>query len=161
MAEQVVATAAAVKLIHELREQYGPLMFHQSGGCCDGSVPLCFKLGEFRVGSRDVLLGTIEDTPFYVGHSQAEYLTRTQLVLDAIPGDIDSFSLEAGTGVRFLSRSGACRLGATTKVGEEVRLRLRRHVTAAEDFVAGDQRVRNSLFEVVRLADEAGTGRGV
>ena len=108
LAEQVVATAAAVKLIHELREQYGPLMFHQSGGCCDGSVPLCFRLGEFRVGSRDVLLGVIEETPFYVGHAQAEYLTRTQLVLDVIPGDIDSFSLEAGTGVRFLSRSKAC-----------------------------------------------------
>jgi uncharacterized protein (DUF779 family) len=108
LAEQVVATPAAVKLIHELTEQYGPLMFHQSGGCCDGSVPLCFRLGEFRVGSRDVLLGTVEETPFYVGHAQAEYLTRTQLVLDVIPGDIDSFSLEAGTGVRFLSRSNAC-----------------------------------------------------
>ena len=108
MAEQVVATPAAVKLIHELRQQHGPLMFHQSGGCCDGSVPLCFRLGEFRVGSRDVLLGTVEETPFYVGHAQAEYLQRTQLVLDAIPGDIDSFSLEAGSGVRFLSRSNAC-----------------------------------------------------
>ena len=108
MAEAMVATEAAVKLIRELREQYGPLMFHQSGGCCDGSVPLCFRLGEFRVGARDVLFGTVEETPFYVGHSQAEYLSRTQLVLDVIPGDIDSFSLEAGTGVRFLSRSKAC-----------------------------------------------------
>ena len=108
MAEQIVVTPAAVKLIQELKEQYGPLMFHQAGGCCDGSVPLCFRRGEFRVGARDVLLGTVEDTPFYVGHAQAEYLTRTQLVLDAIPGDIDSFSLEAGTGVRFLSRSNAC-----------------------------------------------------
>ena len=119
MAEQVVATAAAVKLIHELREEYGPLMFHQSGGCCDGSVPLCFRLGEFRVGSRDVLLGTIEDTPFYVGHSQAEYLTRTQLVLDVSPGDIDSFSLEAGTGVRFLSRSKACAVEIAKGQGDE------------------------------------------
>jgi len=108
MAEAMVATAAAVTLIRELKEKYGPLMFHQSGGCCDGSVPLCFRLGEFRVGARDVLFGTVEDTPFYVGHAQAEYLSRTQLVLDAIPGDIDSFSLEAGTGVRFLSRSKAC-----------------------------------------------------
>jgi uncharacterized protein (DUF779 family) len=98
MAEAMVATAAAVKLIQELRQEHGPLMFHQSGGCCDGSVPLCFRLGEFRVGSRDVLFGTVEDTPFYVGHAQAEYLSRTQLVLDVIPGDIDSFSLEAGTG---------------------------------------------------------------
>ena len=108
MAEQVVATAAAVKLIGELKLEYGPLMFHQSGGCCDGSVPLCFKLGEFRVGFRDVLLGTVEETPFYVGHAQAEYLVRTQLVLDVVEGSLDSFSLEAGTGVRFLSRSKAC-----------------------------------------------------
>ncbi len=80
-------------------------MFHQSGGCCDGSVPLCFRLGEFRRRfARCVLFGVVEETPFYVGHSQAEYLSRTQLVLDVIPGDIDSFSLEAGTGVRFLCR---------------------------------------------------------
>jgi uncharacterized protein len=122
MAEAMVATEAAVKLIRELREQHGPLMFHQSGGCCDGSVPLCFRLGEFRVGSRDVLFGSVEDTPFYVGHSQAEYLSRTQLVLDVIPGDIDSFSLEAGTGVRFLSRSKAC---AVETVGVEGSVGLR------------------------------------
>jgi uncharacterized protein (DUF779 family) len=104
----MIATPAAVKLIRELREEYGPLMFHQSGGCCDGSAPLCFRLGEFRVGSRDVLFGVVEDTPFYVGHSQAEYLTRTLLVLDVVEGDLDSFSLEAGSGVRFISRSKAC-----------------------------------------------------
>jgi uncharacterized protein (DUF779 family) len=122
MDEQVVATAAAVKLIHELREQYGPLMFHQSGGCCDGSVPLCFRLGEFRVGSRDVLLGMVEETPFYVGHSQAEYLTGTQLVLDVVEGSLDSFSLEAGTGVRFLSRSKACAIETVgVDEGEAVR----------------------------------------
>ncbi len=125
MAEQVVATAAAVKLIQELRQEHGPLMFHQSGGCCDGSVPLCFKLGEFRVGSRDMLLGTVEDTPFYVGHSQAEYLTRTQLVLDVIPGDIDSFSLEAGTGVRFLSRSKACAVDTAKGNDDEAVLKVR------------------------------------
>ena len=119
MAEQVVATAAAVKLIGELKLEYGPLMFHQSGGCCDGSVPLCFKLGEFRVGSRDVLLGTVEETPFYVGHSQAEYLVRTQLVLDVVEGSLDSFSLEAGTGVRFLSRSKACLVEAEKVLDQE------------------------------------------
>lgn len=108
MAEQIVVTPAAVKLIQELRREHGPLMFHQSGGCCDGSVPLCFRLGEFRVGARDVLLGVVEETPFYVGHAQAEYLTRTQLVLDVVAGDLDSFSLEAGSGVRFISRSNAC-----------------------------------------------------
>jgi uncharacterized protein (DUF779 family) len=119
VAEQVVATAAAVKLIGELKLEYGPLMFHQSGGCCDGSVPLCFKLGEFRVGFRDVLLGTVEETPFYVGHSQAEYLTRTQLVLDVVEGSLDSFSLEAGTGVRFISRSKACLVEAEKVLDED------------------------------------------
>ena len=119
MAEQVVATAAAVRLIGELKLEYGPLMFHQSGGCCDGSVPLCFRLGEFRVGSRDVLLGTVEETPFYVGHAQAEYLVRTQLVLDVVEGSLDSFSLEAGTGVRFLSRSKACLVEAEKVLDQE------------------------------------------
>ena len=119
MAEQVVATAAAVKLIGELKLEYGPLMFHQSGGCCDGSVPLCFRLGEFRVGSRDVLLGMVEETPFYVGHSQAEYLARTQLVLDVVEGSLDSFSLEAGTGVRFISRSKACLVEAEKVLDED------------------------------------------
>ena len=108
MTEPMIATPAAVKLIRELREEHGPLMFHQSGGCCDGSAPLCFRLGEFRVGARDVLFGVVEETPFYVGHSQAEYLTRTQLVLDVVAGELDSFSLEAGLGVRFISRSKAC-----------------------------------------------------
>ena len=119
MAEAMVATAAAVRLIGELKLEYGPLMFHQSGGCCDGSVPLCFRLGEFRVGSRDVLLGTVEETPFYVGHAQAEYLVRTQLVLDVVEGSLDSFSLEAGTGVRFLSRSKACLVEAEKVLDED------------------------------------------
>lgn len=108
MSSQLVATPAAIALIRELTEKHGPVMFHQSGGCCDGSVPLCFKQGEFRVGSRDVLMGEIEGAPFYAGAAQYEYLARTQLVLDVIPGDLDSFSLEAGSGVRFISRSNAC-----------------------------------------------------
>lgn len=107
MSRQLVATPAAIALIRQLTEKHGPVMFHQSGGCCDGSVPLCFKQGEFRIGSRDVLLGEIEGAPFYAGAAQYEYLARTQLVLDAIPGDLDSFSLEAGSGVRFISRSKA------------------------------------------------------
>jgi uncharacterized protein (DUF779 family) len=108
MSKRIVATPAAIALIRQLTEEYGPLMFHQSGGCCDGSVPLCFKQGEFRVGSRDVLLGVIEGAPFYAGAAQYPYLAKTQLVLDAIEGDLDSFSLEAGSGVRFISRSNAC-----------------------------------------------------
>jgi hypothetical protein len=105
----IVATPEAVSLIRRLQERHGPLLFHQSGGCCDGSAPLCFRRNEFRVGSRDVLFGVIEDTPFYVGAAQFEYLANVQLILDVIPGDLDSFSLEAGEGVRFISRtSGTC-----------------------------------------------------
>lgn len=113
---QIEATPAAKELIRQLTQQYGLLMFHQSGGCCDGSVPLCFKRGEFHVGSRDILLGTIENTPFYVGHAQYDLLAGNRITLDAIPGDLDSFSLEAGSGVRFISRTSIC-----PKHEEEVR----------------------------------------
>jgi uncharacterized protein (DUF779 family) len=98
-------TPEAAALIRRLRERYGPLLLHQSGGCCDGSVPLCFKRGEFRVGSRDVLFGVVEDTPFYVGAAQYEYLAHAQLTLDVVSGEGDSFSLEAMEGVRFIART--------------------------------------------------------
>jgi uncharacterized protein len=101
----VVATPEALSFIRRLKEIHGPLLFLQSGGCCDGSVPLCLRRDEFRVGSCDVLLGVIEDTPFYVGVAQFEYLKKAQQVLDVIPGDLDSFSLEAGQGVRFITRT--------------------------------------------------------
>ena len=106
MPGSIESTAEAAALIRQLRERYGPLLFHQSGGCCDGSVPLCFKRDEFRVGSRDVLFGVVEDTPFYVGAAQYEYLAQTHLILDVVPGEGDSFSLEAAEGVRFIARSG-------------------------------------------------------
>jgi uncharacterized protein (DUF779 family) len=105
----IIATAAATDLIRELKERNGPLLFHQSGGCCDGSVPLCLRQTDFHVGSRDVLLGLVDGTPFYVGAAQFEYLANAELVLDVIPGNLDSFSLEAGEGVRFISRTaGVC-----------------------------------------------------
>ncbi len=109
MTAGIVATPEAVSLIRRLKERHGPVLFHQAGGCCDGSVPLCLRQDEFRVGSRDVLFGMIGDTPFYVGAAQFEYLNNVELILDVIPGDLDSFSLEAGEGVRFISRtSGIC-----------------------------------------------------
>jgi uncharacterized protein (DUF779 family) len=105
MPGSIESTAEAAALIRQLRERYGPLLFHQSGGCCDGSVPLCFRRDEFHVGSRDVLFGVVEDTPFYVGAAQYEYLAHTQLVLDVVSGEGDSFSLEAAEGVRFIART--------------------------------------------------------
>ncbi|WP_242928144.1 DUF779 domain-containing protein [Pontibacter vulgaris] len=103
--ERVKVTEEAKKIIDQLRDKYGPLMFHQSGGCCDGSQPMCFEAGEFKVGDSDVLLGTVHDCPFYMSRDQFEYWKHTQLTLDVIPGRGSSFSLEIPLGVRFLIRS--------------------------------------------------------
>ena len=102
---RVSVTEEARRLIVELQSEHGPLMFHQSGGCCDGSAPMCFPLGEFRVGEQDVLLGEIEGCPFYMSAPQFEYWQHTHLVIDQVPGRGAGFSLEAPRGVRFLTRS--------------------------------------------------------
>jgi hypothetical protein len=105
MPDRVVATPEAVALINALAARNGPLMFHQSGGCCDGSAPMCYRHDEFRVGSRDVLLGHIGGCPFYMGGAQFAYWAHTQLIIDVVPGRGASFSLESPTGMRFLTRS--------------------------------------------------------
>ena len=92
-------------MVEKLKGQHGPLMFHQSGGCCDGSAPMCFPLGEFKVGGQDVLLGAIAGCPFYIGADQFEYWRHTQLIIDVVPGRGAGFTLEAPEGVRFLTRS--------------------------------------------------------
>ena len=99
------ATPAALDLIAKLQAQRGDLMFHQSGGCCDGSAPMCFPAGEFKVGAADVLLGHIADCPFYMSAAQFEYWQHTHLTLDVTPGRGASFSLEIPEGVRFIIRS--------------------------------------------------------
>jgi uncharacterized protein (DUF779 family) len=103
--EQVVRTEAATALMNKLAAMHGPLMFHQSGGCCDGSSPMCYPRGEFMVGDQDVLLATLDGTPFYMSRSQFEYWKHTQLILDVVPGRGGMFSLENPEGVRFLIRS--------------------------------------------------------
>lgn len=102
---QVTATPAAVDLIGKLKTKHGELMFHQSGGCCDGSSPMCYPRGEFLVGDNDVLLGEVNGTPFYISRPQFEYWKHTQLILDVVPGRGGMFSLEGPEGVRFLIRS--------------------------------------------------------
>lgn len=102
---RVVATDAARDLIAVLRSKHGPLMFHQSGGCCDGSAPMCYPLGEFMVGGSDVLLGDLEGCPFYMGEAQFAYWEHTQLIIDAIVGRGGAFSLDSAEGRRFLLRS--------------------------------------------------------
>jgi uncharacterized protein (DUF779 family) len=103
--ERVNVTEAAEAVIDQLREKYGPLMFHQSGGCCDGSQPMCFEEGEFKVGDSDVLLGEVHGCKFYIARDQYEYWKHTQLTLDVVPGRGSSFSLEIPLGVRFHIRS--------------------------------------------------------
>jgi uncharacterized protein (DUF779 family) len=102
---QVIATQAAARLMEKLAGQHGPLMFHQSGGCCDGSSPMCYPQGEFLVGDSDVLMATLGEMPFYMSRSQFEYWKHTQLILDVVPGRGGMFSLENPEGVRFLIRS--------------------------------------------------------
>jgi uncharacterized protein (DUF779 family) len=102
---RVGMTDAAAAVLRVLVAQHGPLLFHQSGGCCDGSAPMCFPRGEFRVGARDVLLGELDGTPFYIGGRQYEVWQHTKLLIDVVPGCGAGFSLEAPLGVRFLTRS--------------------------------------------------------
>jgi hypothetical protein len=103
--KRVEATDAAREWVRRLEAEHGPVMFHQSGGCCDGSAPMCFLRGEFRVGERDVWLGDVEGAPVYIGGRQFEVWKHTQLILDVVPGRGSGFSLEAPEGVRFLTRS--------------------------------------------------------
>jgi uncharacterized protein (DUF779 family) len=103
--KRVSHTPAATRLIDKLRAAHGDLLFHQSGGCCDGSAPMCYPLGEFRIGQRDVYLGAIAGCPLYIGGPQFEYWQHTHLIIDAVPGRGAGFSLEAPEGMRFLTRS--------------------------------------------------------
>ena len=102
---RVSATPQALELIERLKAQHGELLFHQSGGCCDGSAPMCFSRGEFFVGDADVQLGEIGGVSFYMSRSQFAYWEHTHLIIDAIPGNGGMFSLERPTGLRFLTRS--------------------------------------------------------
>lgn len=102
---QVIATPSALQLIERLRDRHGPVLFHQSGGCCDGSSPMCYPHSEFLVGDHDVCLGDIGGAPFYISAPQFAYWKHTQLIIDVVDGRGGMFSLENGLGVRFLVRS--------------------------------------------------------
>lgn len=102
---RVTATDAARDLIARLTAKHGPLMFHQSGGCCDGSAPMCFAQGDFIIGDYDRLLGEIGGAPFYISGPQFEYWQHTHLIIDVVPGRGGMFSLEGPEGLRFLTRS--------------------------------------------------------
>ncbi|MCC6460730.1 MAG: DUF779 domain-containing protein [Saprospiraceae bacterium] len=103
--KRVLVTAAAEAVIERLRAAHGPLLFHQSGGCCDGSAPMCFPQQEFRVGASDVWVGEIAGCPFFMNAFQFEYWQHTQLSIDVTPGRGSSFSLEIPLGLRFVVKS--------------------------------------------------------
>lgn len=99
---RVTVTERACAVIDRLREEHGPLLFHQSGGCCDGSSPMCFSVDDFRVGSSDVLLGFIHTCPFYMSKDQFEYWQHTHLTVDVVDGRGSSFSLEIPLDLHFI-----------------------------------------------------------
>ena len=105
MVKRLTSTKATISLLQEIVEQHGQVLFHQSGGCCDGSAPMCFPRDEFRVGARDVYLGNISGQPFFIAADQFNYWEHTQLIIDVVDGRGGMFSLEGPTGKRFLTRS--------------------------------------------------------
>ena len=105
MPDRLIFTPKATELVRQLADSHGPLIFHLSGGCCEGSAPMCFRQADFRPGSRDVLLGKVEGFPFYVGPELFMYWASSELTIDVTAGGGDSFSLEAADGVRFIVRS--------------------------------------------------------
>jgi uncharacterized protein (DUF779 family) len=108
--DSVTATPAALALIAELTAEYGPVMFHQSGGCCDGSSPMCYPVGEFMLGDQDVKLGEIGGAAFYIGAAQYEVWRHTELIIDVVAGRGGMFSLDNGRERRFLTRSVVCKV---------------------------------------------------
>lgn len=105
MTKRVLLTPEAFEVIEQLKEKYGELMFHQSGGCCDGSSPMCFEKGDFKVGGSDVCLGVIAGCAFWMSKDQFEYWKHTELTVDVTKGRGASFSLEIPLGLRFLIHS--------------------------------------------------------
>ncbi len=105
MNKRVELTKEASSLIATLKEKHGPLMFHQSGGCCDGSQPMCFEKGDFKIGGSDIKIGEIDGCEFFMSKDQYEYWKHTHLTIDVIPGRGSSFSLEIPLGFRFIVQS--------------------------------------------------------
>lgn len=105
MIERVVATDEALRLIKSMKQMHGSIMFYQSGGCCDGSTPMCYREDDFLLGDSDVYLGSIGDVPFYMHKSQYEYWKHTQLIIDAIVGRGATFSLDSVEDNHFITRS--------------------------------------------------------
>lgn len=102
---RVTATKAAVALLDDIRADHGEVLFHQSGGCCDGSSPMCYPVGDFKIGASDVKLGAVSGAEVWISGRQFEVWKHTQLILDVVPGRGGMFSLDNGRERRFLTRS--------------------------------------------------------
>lgn len=124
MVEKVVATEAALELIEVLKKKYGPVFFHQSGGCCDNSAANCYLPGELTIGAGDVFLGNIGGCPFYMGKSQYEYWKHTQLIIDVIEGTGGTFSLEGPEGKAFHTRSRVFSDAELAELSKEVEQKM-------------------------------------
>lgn len=103
--KRIKATDAALDFIKEIKKEYPNILFHQSGGCCDGSSPMCYPADDYRIGSNDIKLGEVENVPFYISESQFDVWKHTQLILDVVEGRGGMFSLDNGREKRFLTRS--------------------------------------------------------
>jgi uncharacterized protein len=147
---RALITEAAAELLRKLQDRHGALMFHQSGGCCDGSSPMCYPDGEFLVGDRDVLLAVLDvgsGVPVWISGSQFDAWKHTQLVIDVVPGRGGGFSLETPEGMRFLSRGRAYR-------DEENRLLEAAPPVTGARFAAGE-RPRDRGTHIVAQAQDA------
>lgn len=121
MTPRVTISPEAIEVVQQLKARFGELMFHQSGGCCDGSQPMCFEKGDFKIGNSDVCIGTVEDCEFWISKDQFEYWQYTQLNIHVAKGRGSSFSLEIPMGLRFLTQS---RLFTDTELKELEPLRF-------------------------------------
>jgi hypothetical protein len=121
MVQRVIVSEAAREVIDRLRHQHGELMFHQSGGCCDGSAPMCYVVGELMIGDQDILLGTVHGCAFYMSAFQFDYWKHTQLELDVTQGRGASFSLEIPLGLRFVIKSRLFSNQEWIELGETVK----------------------------------------
>jgi len=126
--KRVLVTEKAKAIIDQLRSRHGELMFHQSGGCCDGSQPMCFEKGEFRIGGSDVWLGEVHGCDFFMNRDQFEYWKHTQLTLDITEGRGSSFSLEIPLGLRFIIRS---RLFTDEELADLTPIRIGEEITTS------------------------------
>ena len=122
---RVKVTDEAIKVIETLRQKHGKLMFHQSGGCCDGSSPMCYADGDFLVGPADIWLGEIDGCDFWIAKDQFEFFKHTELTIDVTPGRGASFSLEIPLGLRFVTKSRVFTFDESqnlteTKIGEMI-----------------------------------------